>query len=122
MLLSRHTRRREFITLLGGAAMVWPLAAQAQQSERVRQIGVLMGTSESDPDQKGMVSNFTRALAELGWTEGTNIRIERRWAEGDFARLGRQTSHASRQTPSLRKAHRQQRHYGKQHLRRRWCS
>jgi putative ABC transport system substrate-binding protein len=84
--MSAEMKRREFITLLGGAA-AWPLTARAQQSERVRQIGVLMGTSESDPDQKGMVSTFTRALAELGWTEGTNIRIERRWAEGDFARL-----------------------------------
>jgi putative tryptophan/tyrosine transport system substrate-binding protein len=79
-------RRRAFITLLGGAA-AWPLATRAQQSERVRQIGVLMGTSESDPDQKSMISTFTRALADLGWTEGTNVRIERRWAEGDFALL-----------------------------------
>jgi putative ABC transport system substrate-binding protein len=80
-------KRREFITLLGGAAAGWPIAAWAQQSERVRQIGVLMGTSESDADQEGLVSTFTRALADLGWREGTNIHIERRWAEGDFARL-----------------------------------
>jgi ABC-type uncharacterized transport system substrate-binding protein len=79
-------RRRDFITLLGGAA-AWPLAAPAQQGERVRRIGVLMGTSGSDPDQKDLVSAFTRALADLGWTEGKNIRIDRRWAEGDFARL-----------------------------------
>jgi putative tryptophan/tyrosine transport system substrate-binding protein len=79
--------RRDFITLLGGAAAAWPLAASAQQGERIRRIGILMGTSESDPDQKGMVSTFARALADLGWTEGTNIRIERRWAEGDFTRL-----------------------------------
>jgi putative tryptophan/tyrosine transport system substrate-binding protein len=80
-------RRREFMTLLGGAAAGWPLAARAQQGEPMRRIGILMGTSESDPDQKGMVSTFARTLADLGWTEGTNIRIERRWAEGDFARL-----------------------------------
>jgi putative tryptophan/tyrosine transport system substrate-binding protein len=59
----------------------------------------LMGTSESDPDQKGMVSTFTRALADLGWTEGTNIRIERRWAEGDFARLRTHASDLARLAP-----------------------
>ena len=80
-------KRREFISLLGGVAAAWPLAARAQQPERVRQIAVLMGTSENDPDQKSLVSTFTRALADLGWAEGTNIRIERRWAEGDFAWL-----------------------------------
>jgi putative tryptophan/tyrosine transport system substrate-binding protein len=90
--------RREFVALLGGAA-AWPFAARAQQPERVRQIGVLMGTSESDPDQKGMVSTFTRALADLGWTEGTNIRIERRWAEGDFARLRTHASDLARLAP-----------------------
>src|SRR5262245_6791410 len=82
-----RVKRREFISLLGGVAAAWPLAARAQQPERVRQIAVLMGTSENDPDQKSLVSTFTRALADLGWAEGTNIRIERRWAEGDFARL-----------------------------------
>ena len=59
-------RRREFITLLGGAAAAWPLAAQAQQPDRMRRVGVLMGTSESDPDQERVVSIFTRALADLG--------------------------------------------------------
>src|SRR6185369_14066585 len=78
-------KRRAFIAGLGSAA-AWPFVARAQQGA-IRRIGVLMGTSESDPDQIGMVSTFTRALADLGWAEGTNIRIERRWAEGDFARL-----------------------------------
>jgi hypothetical protein len=97
--------RREFVALLGGAA-AWPVTVQAQQSERVRQIGVLMGTSESDLDQKGMVSTFTRALADLGWMEGTNIRIERRWAEGNFARLRTHAldlaRHAAQVAPSRR--------------------
>ena len=97
--------RREFVALLGGAA-AWPVMVQAPQSERVRQIGVLMGTSENDLDQKGMVSTFTRALADLGWMEGTNIRTERRWAEGNFARLRTHAldlaRHAAQAAPSRR--------------------
>jgi putative ABC transport system substrate-binding protein len=73
MLLSRHTRRREFITLLGGAAAAWPLAASAQQAERVRRIGVLMSI-ENDSDGKAQLSGFTQGLAEIGWTDGRNHR------------------------------------------------
>jgi len=62
----------------------------------VRQIGVLMGTSESDRNQKAMVSTFTQALEELGWIEGMNIRIERRWAAGDIARLRTQAAELAR--------------------------
>jgi putative tryptophan/tyrosine transport system substrate-binding protein len=79
--------RREFITLLGGAAAVWPLAAAAQQADRMRRIGVLMGTADSDPDQKGMVRVFTQALSDLGWKEAANISIDYRWAAGEPARL-----------------------------------
>jgi putative tryptophan/tyrosine transport system substrate-binding protein len=71
-------KRRTFIALVGGAAVAWPLAARAQQ--RVRRIGVLMGTAESDPEQKALVSALIQALADLGWREGHNIRIEYRWA------------------------------------------
>jgi ABC-type uncharacterized transport system substrate-binding protein len=92
-------RRREFITLIGGAAASWPLAARAQQAERMRRIGVLMGTSESDPNQKAMVSAFTGSLADLSWKEGTNIRIETRWAEGDLARLRVQAAELARLAP-----------------------
>ncbi len=89
-------RRRAFITLLGGAAAAWPLAARAQQPDRVRRIGVLMGTAESDPDQKAMVSVFTLALEDLGWKEGANIRIDRRCAEGDVTGLRTQASELAR--------------------------
>jgi len=78
-------RRREFIAILGGAA-AWPLAARAQQSA-MPHIGVLMGTSESDPEQRALVSTFVQALSNLGWQDGKNVGIEYRWAAGDANRL-----------------------------------
>jgi putative ABC transport system substrate-binding protein len=75
-------RRREFIAGLGGAA-AWPLAARAQRGDRVRRIGMLMGGSENDPVAKTFVSAFTQALADSGWTDGRNVRMDLRWASGD---------------------------------------
>src|SRR5215472_16060867 len=72
-------RRREFITLIGGAAAAWPLGARAQQADQVRRIGVLMNFPSSDPEGKALLAEFTRHLAELGWTEGRNVRIDARW-------------------------------------------
>jgi len=74
-----HIRRREFIFTLGGAAAAWPLAARAQQTDQVRRIGVLMNFPSSDPEGKALLAEFTRHLAELGWTEGRNVRIDARW-------------------------------------------
>jgi putative ABC transport system substrate-binding protein len=79
-------RRREFITLLGGAA-AWPLAASAQQRERMRRIGVLMTNDENDPEQKRRLSAFTQALADLGWTDGRNVRMDLRNAGDDINRI-----------------------------------
>jgi putative ABC transport system substrate-binding protein len=79
-------KRREFITLLGGAA-AWPLAARAQQPQRMRRIGVLMGGVESDPLANPNFSAFTRALAGLGWTDGRNLRLDVRWGGGDSDRI-----------------------------------
>jgi putative ABC transport system substrate-binding protein len=78
--------RRAFITLLGGAA-AWPLAARAQQGDRVRRIGVLMPGDETDPVAKTWVPAFTQALAGLGWTNGRNVRIDLRWAGDDINRI-----------------------------------
>jgi putative ABC transport system substrate-binding protein len=79
-------RRREFITLLGGAA-TWPLAAGAQQGNRVRRIGVLIPGDATDPLQKRRLSAFIQALAGLGWTDGRNVRIDLRWYGDDINRI-----------------------------------
>jgi len=81
-------RRREFIAALGGAA-AWPLAAHAQQGERLRRIGVLVSAVEGDPRGLEYVTAFAQALAELGWTVGRNVRIEYRWGAGDLDRFRR---------------------------------
>jgi putative ABC transport system substrate-binding protein len=79
-------RRREFIAGLGGAA-AWPLAARAQQGDRMRRIGVLMWLDENDPGAKSDFSAFIQALADLGWTEGRNVRIDFRWFGDDINRI-----------------------------------
>src|SRR6516164_3964101 len=79
-------RRREFIAGLGGAA-AWPLAAGAQQGNRVRRIGVLMAGDENGPLPKTFVSAFAQALADLRWTDGRNVRMDLRWAGGDINRM-----------------------------------
>jgi putative ABC transport system substrate-binding protein len=80
-------QRREFIALLGGAAVTWPLTARAQQPGRPRRIGVLMTNSESDPEGQARIGAFRQALKELGWTEGQNLQIEYRWTGGSIDRV-----------------------------------
>jgi putative ABC transport system substrate-binding protein len=72
-------QRREFITLLGGAAVAWPRAARAQQADRVRRVGVLESRAADDPEGKARLAVFVQGLQELGWTEGRNVRIDYRW-------------------------------------------
>src|ERR1700730_12937684 len=72
-------QRREFISLLGGAAAAWPLAARAEQAERLRRIGVLMGHAESDSEARVNIAAFREGLQKLGWAEGRNVRIDIRW-------------------------------------------
>jgi putative tryptophan/tyrosine transport system substrate-binding protein len=80
-------KRREFITVLGGAA-TWPLAARAQQrSQRIRRVGVLMAVAESDADVRAGVAIFQQSLQELGWSDGRNIRIDYRWGDADADRI-----------------------------------
>jgi putative ABC transport system substrate-binding protein len=81
--------RREIIALLGGAAAAWPLAARAQQGDRLRRIGVLMSYAKSDPDGGGFVAAFRERLQQLGWLEGRDIRIDDRWAALDAEALQR---------------------------------
>src|SRR5258707_15697483 len=80
-------RRREFIAGLGGALAAWPLAARAQQANRVRRIGVLMTYDENDPGAKAFLSGFWQGLSELGWSDGRNLRTEIRWAAGNVDRM-----------------------------------
>jgi putative tryptophan/tyrosine transport system substrate-binding protein len=79
-------RRREFITLLAGAA-AWPLAARAQPGESMRRIGVLMNTGVDEPESQARLAAFLQGLQELGWAVGRNLRIDYRWSPGDLARL-----------------------------------
>jgi putative tryptophan/tyrosine transport system substrate-binding protein len=86
MLVSRHTRRREFIAGLG-CAVARPLAARAQRGGLLRRVGVLMPQDENDPVSKPRVAALTHALAELGWTDGGNVQVDVRWGGGDINRI-----------------------------------
>jgi putative ABC transport system substrate-binding protein len=80
-------RRREFITLLGGAAVVWPIAARGQQTGAMRRVAFLHGLAESDPEVQARIAAFREGLEFLGWVQDRNIRIEHRFASGDIARI-----------------------------------
>ena len=85
--MASYIARRKFLASLGGAAAAaWPLAAPAQQGERVRRIGMLVGFDENDPVAKTTVSAFTQALSDLGWTDGRNLRMDLRWYGDDINR------------------------------------
>jgi putative ABC transport system substrate-binding protein len=80
-------KRREFITLIGGAAAAWPLAAWAQQPGRVRHIAILVGATENDPEAPLSLEAFRQTLNQLGWKEGVSVRIDTRWGAGDPDRM-----------------------------------
>ena len=79
-------RRREFTTLLGGA-VAWPLAARAQQREKMRRIGVLMNLAADDPESQRRMTAFVQELQQLGWTDGRDVQIDARWSAGEPERL-----------------------------------
>src|SRR5262249_15297282 len=83
--------RRELIAGLG-SPVAWPLAARAQQSERMRRIGVLTDQAENDPEGQARIAAFLQGLAQLGWTDGRNVRIDTRWGAGDADRIRRQAA------------------------------
>jgi putative tryptophan/tyrosine transport system substrate-binding protein len=80
-------KRREFITVIGGAAATWPLAARAQEREKMRRVGVLMHTTSDEPQAQTFLAAFLQGLQKAGWEVGRNLRIETRWSGGDPARL-----------------------------------
>jgi ABC-type uncharacterized transport system substrate-binding protein len=94
-------KRREFITLLGGAAAAWPLAARGQQPERMRRIGVLMNLAADDAEGQARIAEFLQGLQQLGWTEGGNVRIDYRWAAGDTGRFQRYAEELLALAPDL---------------------
>jgi putative tryptophan/tyrosine transport system substrate-binding protein len=79
--------RREFISLLGGAAAAWPLAARAQQPDRMRRLGLLMGFAENDPLSQPWIAAFLQGLSELGWSDSRNLHIDYRWTNADVERI-----------------------------------
>jgi putative tryptophan/tyrosine transport system substrate-binding protein len=93
-------KRREFIALLGGAA-AWPLAARAQQSERVRRIGVLMSLAADDLDGQARVATFRQVMEQLGWNDDRNVRIDIRWAAGDADRIRQHAAELVALTPDV---------------------
>jgi putative tryptophan/tyrosine transport system substrate-binding protein len=94
-------KRREFITLLGGAAVAWPLAARTQQPERMRRIGVLMNTAADDPEGQARIAAFHQGLQEHGWTLGQNARIDVRWGAVDADNSRRRAAELVALTPEV---------------------
>ena len=94
-------KRREFITLLGGAAVAWPLVARAQQGGAMPRVGVLFGIDENDPEGRNRIDAFRQGLEKLGWKPGQNLRIESRWAAGDLERLKAQAAELVQLKPDV---------------------
>jgi putative ABC transport system substrate-binding protein len=94
-------RRREFITLLGGAVVASPLAARAQQNDQLRRVGVLMNGNERDPVYRAYIAAFVQTLQRLGWREGQNLRIDLRWPSADPERIGAHAAELVAMTPDV---------------------
>ena len=94
-------KRREFITLLGGAAVAWPITARAQPAERVRRIAVLMNNAEDDPEGQARAEAFRQGLQALGWIEGKNLRIDWYWTAGDIGRTRSNVTELAGRPPDI---------------------
>jgi putative ABC transport system substrate-binding protein len=94
-------KRRQFITLIGGTAVAWPLLVRAQQPERIRRIGVLMNRTKDDPDGQARLSAFQRALQDLGWSDGRNMQVDTRWAGNDVDRARRHAAELVALAPDI---------------------
>ena len=100
-MIADRMQRRSFLTLLGGAAAAWPRAARAQQPQRMRRIGVLVGLAADDEESQVRYAAFLQGLAELGWTVGRNLRIDTRWGASDVDRIRRFASELIALTPDV---------------------
>src|SRR5262249_52035108 len=96
----RMTRRREFIRMLGGAAAAWPLLAHAQQGERMRRVGVLTGIGDDERAQAPFAV-FVQALAQLGGSDGSNVRIDYRWGGGDIDKTRKHATELAASAPDV---------------------
>ena len=94
-------RRREFITLIGGAAAAWPFAVRAQQPERMRRIGILLPAAADDAEFQAWVGSFLQGLQQLGWTIGRNVQIDTRWATANAAAIRRHATELAALAPDL---------------------
>ena len=83
-------RRRQFIKMLGGAAATWPCAARAQQSNKMRRVGVLLNLAAEDPEGQSRLAAFLQGMQEAGWAVGRNLRVDLRWGAGDMDRIRKQ--------------------------------
>ena len=97
-------KRREFITLLGGATAAWPLTVRAQQGERMRRVGVLMGVAD-DAEGQARIKGLQQGLRELGWIEGRNVHIDYRWTGGDATRVRAYAAELVKLSPDVIVAH-----------------
>ena len=98
-------RRRQFITLLGSAAAAWPVAARAQQGERMRRIGILMAAASDDAEFQARVGAFLQGLQQLGWSIGRNVRIDVRWATTNAGDIRRHAAELAALAPDVILAH-----------------
>jgi putative ABC transport system substrate-binding protein len=99
--LGSGMRRREFIGLVGSVAAAWPVAASAQQSDRMRRVGVLSGGRADDPEIQARVTAFVQALQQMGWTDGRNVRIDYRWGEGNADTIRKSTAELVALSPDV---------------------